>query len=91
MKWGKYAKIRVKMLKQRTLSCRPPVPTTLTSFTLEQTQKLVHVSGFRKYLLFSTRTDISGVTLIYTWDTFLGHPVFAVVEMWLQILFTADL
>ena len=26
---------------------------------------------------FSTRVDISGVIFIYTWDAFLGHPVFA--------------
>ena len=30
----------------------------------------LHASGFQKYLMFSAILDVSGVILIYTWDTF---------------------
>ena len=33
-----------------------------------------YVSGCQKYLFFSTRTDISGVIFIYTWDILFGTP-----------------
>ena len=51
---------------------------------LNRLKKSVHISGFEKYLIFSTRVDITGVILIYTWDTFLGHPV-CVLSVWVFI------
>ena len=49
-KMGKYAKIRVKMLKKQTLS----VP-TFHILPLSRSRKLVHVSGFQKDLFCSAK------------------------------------
>ena len=49
---------------------------TLTFLPLCRSKKLVHVSGFQKYIFLSLLQFFSGVIFIYTWDTFLGHPVY---------------
>ena len=58
------------MLKNRLL-----FPDSLLSFD-NGSKILAQVSGFQKYLICSTKVDISGVVFIYTWDTFLRHLVF---------------
>ena len=65
----------------------PPVLVTLTFFIREQIQEIVHVSGFQQGL-FSIRADISGVICMYTWDTFLGHPV--VIKVYISLNYTLN-
>ena len=64
------------MLNKQTFSCRPPCSyNTHSFFTPKWIHKFSTCLRFPKYLFCSTRADISEVTFIYTWDTFLGHPM----------------
>ena len=70
MKWGKYAKIFVKMFE---ISCFLAVPTTLTLFALSRSKKMVDVSGFQKYLFFPLEQIVlelfSFIRATLFWDT----------------------
>ena len=71
---GKYARIGVKMLKNRLFLAVPLVPTTL-HLHLSRCKKLVHVSGFQKYLFFPLEQIFLELFSFTHATLFLGRPV----------------
>ena len=75
MKWGKYAKICVEMLKSRLFLADPSVPTTLTLFTPEEIQKNITGLRFPKISVFFSPEQIFRELFLFTHGTFyFGTP-----------------
>ena len=68
--------LRESLQKNQSFVCRPTFLKQLLHFNQSSLNKLLYVSAFYKYIISSCRVSISRVIPIYTWDTFLGHPVF---------------
>ena len=90
MKWGKYAKICVKMLKIIFFLADPLFLQHSLYMPLNRSKNVLHVSGSQKYLFFSTKAHISGVIFIYTWDILFGTPCIYLLDLSVDVFWEIE-